>query len=143
MKIKEAFSVLFTVIIKVFGIAILFGLIGYSFNVPFLGMAIIGFILNFVLGTAFTYYYNHQHEKLVVEQNKRILEFQSNKTADVKCAFCHQENIVPIDLSKTKFICKRCHHTNRLIVQFSTAQITTPQSTPDMIGRGVDENEAL
>ena len=116
-----------------------------SWRIPeatLLGMAIIGFIFNFILGTGFTYFYNYKHEKLVAEQNKRILEFQSKKTAKVTCAYCHHENLVPIDLSNTKFRCPRCKHVNRLIAEFNAAQITVPQSTDDMIGRAV-ENEEL
>lgn len=139
MKIKEALKFLFLLTVKLFGIPILFGVVAYSFNIPILGMFVIGFIANFILGTAFTYYYNYKHEKLVVEQNKAILEYQSKKTATVQCAFCHTENIVPIDLSNTKFKCNKCHHVNRLVVEFTAAQITVPQSTDDMIGRAVEE----
>ena len=144
MKFKEGLSLLSLLFIKLFGMSVLFGLIAYSFNIPILGMAIIGFIFNFVLGTGFTYFYNYKHEKLVAEQNKRILEFQSKKTAKVICAYCHHENLVPIDLSNTKFRCPRCKHVNRLIAEFNAAQITVPQSTDDMIGRAVEnENEEL
>lgn len=137
---KEVFSLIATIFIKLFGIPLLFGVIGYSFHIPILGMMTIGFILNFIAGTVFTYYYNGKHEKLIVEQNKAILDFQSKKTAKVECAFCHGTNIVPIDLSNTKFKCSKCSKINRLIIDISTAQITTPQSTPDMIG-GAVENE--
>ncbi len=138
MKFKETLGLLSSLFIKLFGISILFGLIAWSFNLPILGMCLIGFIFNFIVGTAFTYIYNYKHEKLIVEQNKALLEYESKKTAKVQCAFCHTDNIVPIDLSNTKFKCTKCHHANRLIVNFDAAQITVPQSTDDMIGRAVE-----
>lgn len=134
MKIKEALGLLSLLFIKLFGIAVLFGLIGYSFGLPILGMALIGFIVNFVLGSAFTYYYGYKHEKLVAEQNKAILDYESRRTAKVACAYCHAENTVPIDLNNTKFICSRCKKPNRLVAEFMAAQITVPQSTKDMMG---------
>lgn len=138
-RFKEAMALFASVIFKLFGISILFGIIGYSFHIPILGMMVIGFILNYILGTAFTYHYNAKHEKLLVEQNKAIIDYQSNKTASVKCAFCKADNIVPIDLSHTKFKCSKCSKVNRLIVDISTAQVTVPQSTSDMLGGAVEE----
>lgn len=129
---------MFSLFIKLFGISILFGLIGWSFHLPILGMCLIGFIFNFIAGTAFSYVFSYKHEKLVAEQNKAILDYESKKTAKVQCAFCHADNIVPIDLSNTKFKCNRCHRANRLIVTFDTAQITVPQSTDNMISRAVE-----
>jgi Zn finger protein HypA/HybF involved in hydrogenase expression len=144
MKFKEATKLLFTAVIKLFGISILFGVMAYSFNIPIIGMMIIGFCINLFVGSFYTYYFNSKHEKLVVEQNKAILEYQSNKTAKVSCAYCHQENYVPIDLSNTRFKCPRCKHTNRLIAEFSAAQITVPQNSKDMMGHAVtDENADL
>lgn len=137
MKFKEALEFWSVLVIKLFGMAALFGVVGYSFNLPILGMCVIGFIINFVLGVSVTYYFNYKHEKLVAEQNRAILDYQSKKTAKVQCAYCHAENIVPIDLSNTKFICPRCKKQNRLIAEFTAAQITVPQSTDDMIGRAV------
>jgi len=138
MKIKGVLGLLFSLFLKLFGIAVLFGLIGYCFDLPVFGMFLIGFVVNFFLGTIFTYFYGYMHEKLLVDQTKKMLEYQSNKTATVACAFCHEPNIVPIDLSQTKFRCTKCHHVNRLIAEFSAAQITVPQSTDDMIGRAVE-----
>lgn len=144
MKFKEAIKLFFTAIIKLFGIAILFGIMAYSFNIPIIGMMIIGFCINIFVGSFYTYYFNAKHEKLIVEQNKAILEYQTNKTAKVNCAYCHHENYVPIDLSNTRFKCPRCKHVNRLIAEFTAAQITVPQSTNDMMGRAVtDENANL
>ena len=139
MKFKEAVGLGVTLFLKLFGIAALFGLIGYSFNLPVLGMTLIGFIFNFILGSAFSYYYGYKHEKLIAEQNKAILDYESRRTAKVQCAYCHAENIVPIDLNNTKFVCPKCKKTNRLVAEFMAAQITVPQSTKDMMG-GAAEN---
>ena len=139
MKFKEVFGLWFTLFLKLFGIAVLFGLIGYSFNLPIFGMFLIGFIFNFITGTAFSYYYGYKHEKLLAQQNKDILDYESRRTAKVNCAYCHAENIVPIDLSNTKFSCSKCKKTNRLVAEFMAAQITVPQSTNAMIS-GAEEN---
>ena len=138
MKFKEWMKLLGAVVVKLFGVPILFAVAAYGFGISIIGMFAIGFAINYILGTAYTYHYNLKHEQLIAEQNKAMLSFETKNTVKVKCAFCHAENIVPLDLENTKFLCKKCQKANRLVTEFSTAQITVPQSTNDMIGRGVE-----
>ena len=138
MKFNDWVKLLSAVIVKLFGVPILFGVAAYGFGISVIGMFAIGFALNYILGTVYTYHYNMKHEQLLVEQQKAMLSFEAKNTVKVNCAFCHAENIVPLDLENTKFQCKKCSKTNRLITEFSAAQITIPQSTNDMIGRGVE-----
>ncbi len=59
---------------------------------------------------------------------KKVLkETKTNGAIEVPCAFCKTNHIVNILLdSRNTFVCTKCGHKSLIVLQFLTAQITTP-----------------
>lgn len=99
----------------------LFGLIVFD---RFWATFCLAFGINFILGYLINMLFSTVNAKRIIEFEKMAMEHERTQSISVSCAYCNGRNQVPLTLNVNGFDCKSCGKTNRLFLQFRTAQIT-------------------
>jgi len=99
----------------------LFGLIVFD---RFWATFSLAFGINFILGYLINMIFSSVNTKRIIEFEKMAMEHEKTQSITVNCAYCNGMNQIPLTLNVNRFDCKFCRKTNRLFLQFKTAQIT-------------------
>ena len=102
-----------------------FAIVGYHFFPTLL----ITFGILFLIGNLWNMYLSTRDRstQLLVEASNRLTKTQQE--IELSCAVCHKVNNVAVILNRdNEFNCAYCKQQNRVMMDFSTVQITTPLS---------------
>lgn len=110
--------------------------IGISLLVGFAGAALIGSfwswfslaLITQLILFAIANSYLLQKDRFVSDQlSLKALEQISKFSIKINCAYCQQQNVVPVQLNqKNTFKCDSCNQVNGITMQFISTPITTP-----------------
>lgn len=107
--------------------ATIFGLAGSTIIGTFWGwfwISILSMIVVFALINSFLI---HRDINLLQKNEIDILDKFSKFSIKLSCAYCQQQNVVPIQLnSRNTFKCEACNQVNGVSMQFMATSITTP-----------------
>lgn len=102
-----------------------FFIVGYHF----FSTLLITFGVLFLAGNLWNMYLQTRDRaaQQLIEASDRLA--RSQQEVELACAVCHKLNIIPVILNKdNEFGCSYCKQPNRVMMDFSTVQITTPLS---------------
>lgn len=107
--------------------AALFGFAGSSIIGNFWSWFWISVLCMFVLFGLANSYFISKDINILQKNEIEILEHMSKFTIKLSCAYCQQQNIVPIQLNtRNTFKCESCNQVNGVSMQFMATSITTP-----------------
>jgi transcription elongation factor Elf1 len=107
--------------------ATLFGFAGRSIVGTFWSWFWISTLSMFVVFGIINSYFISKDINLLQKNEIEILEQLSKFTITVNCAYCQQQNNVPIQLNaRNTFKCESCNQVNGISMQFMATSITTP-----------------
>lgn len=121
-----------------------------SITVTLIISAIFGFAGASIIGTFWAWFWisllvqiigfavwNTQTQTRLAIETAAIEELQAERISQtmvkIKCAYCEQQNTVPVRLNqKNSFKCESCNQVNGLHLQFMAATLTTPLEVPKL-----------
>lgn len=129
---KTTLYVLWQIFLRIFLFPTLVTVGFWLFGVNPIGVFIIAFAFNFMIGTAYNVWVSSKLKKLELETEKAFIEMRDNQSLQVPCAYCGTKNVVPLNLTIGSFKCDQCKKINRLYLNFRSVRITD-----DVTGGGV------
>ena len=103
-----------------------------TFNIEFLKTFLLAIILQVAGWNIFQYVIKTRVAQKRRDQDNVMLAEIAKQSAVIPCAYCAQENLVPIRLDEdNNFECSECNKENSVYVNIQTVQVTVPLDTQD------------
>lgn len=107
--------------------ASLFGLAGQSIIGTFWSWFWVSLLAMFILFAIVNSYFIQKDDNILRQTELQTLEAISKFSITLNCAYCNQQNTLPIQLNKRNtFKCGSCNQANGVSMQFMATTITTP-----------------
>lgn len=108
-------------------ISTLFGFAGKTIIGTFWGWFCISFLAIFIFFVAYNSYLIQKDNLALEAAEIEALKQLSKFTIKLSCAYCQQNNLIPIQLNqRNSFKCEGCNQVNGVSMQFMATTLTTP-----------------
>lgn len=103
------------------------GFVLYSLGANFWYSLIFGIVIQFAIWKLYTYWVNRDAELRSKELDVQLIGELAKQEATLPCAYCGQENTVPIRLDENNsFECMGCSEESVVYISLETVQRTVP-----------------